>query len=135
MSLSPILKAIAKADHDYDLFQSSKRVAVGVSGCKDSMVLFKAMHVYGKQPLHHFEVIGIHIDPGFSGVDFTPIDAYCRQEGIELIHETSLIYEILIRSRDHHGKLPCSLCAKLKKGAIIESAKRFQCDQIALGHH
>lgn len=129
-----ILRDIRKADKDFKMFEEGDRVAVGVSGGKDSMILLKTLHMYSNYAGKKFKVIGIHINLGFPGMDFSEVIEYCEKEGIEFHDEDSHVYQILDAHRKN-GVIQCSLCSKLKKGTVIEAAKKYGCSKVAFGHH
>lgn len=134
MDLKTVLADIRNADRDYHLIEDGDRVAVGVSGGKDSMVLLTALHMYSKFQHKHFQVVGIHIKMGFPNMNFDEIEAYAKQMGIEFHMFDSKIYSILqLHQKD--DKLPCSLCSTLKKGAVVQEAKALNCTKVAFGHH
>ena len=81
MELHTILGDIRKADQDYHLIDDGDRIAVGVSGGKDSMVLLTALHMYSKFADRNFEVVGIHIKLGFPNMDFSEVVAFCQHHG------------------------------------------------------
>ena len=132
MELHTILGDIRKADQDYHLIDDGDRIAVGVSGGKDSMVLLTALHMYSKFADRNFEVVGIHIKLGFPNMDFSEVIAFCRQQGITFYQYDSQVYEILKRNPDKEGN---SLCSKFKKATVIDAAKKLNCTKVAFGHH
>lgn len=135
MELHTILGDIRKADQDYHLIDDGDRIAVGVSGGKDSMVLLTALHMYSKFADRNFEVVGIHIKLGFPNMDFSEVVAFCRQQGITFYQYDSQVYEILKRNPDKDGNIKCSLCSKFKKATVIDAAKKLNCTKVAFGHH
>ena len=135
MELHTILDDIRKADQDYHLIDDGDRIAVGVSGGKDSMVLLTALHMYSKFADRNFEVVGIHIKLGFPNMDFSEVVAFCRQQGITFYQYDSQVYEILKRNPDKEGNIKCSLCSKFKKATVIDAAKKLNCTKVAFGHH
>lgn len=135
MKLQEILRQIRKADEDYHMIDENDRIAVGVSGGKDSMVLLTALHMYAKFPAKHFQVVGIHINLGFPDMDFQTVTDFCDANGIEFHSEPSNVYEILKKHPDADGNIKCSLCSKFKKATVIEAAKKYGCNKTAFGHH
>ena len=135
MELHTILGDIRKADQDYHLIDDGDRIAVGVSGGKDSMVLLTALHMYSKFADRNFEVVGIHIKLGFPNMVFSEVVAFCRQQGITFYQYDSQVYEILKRNPDKEGNIKCSLCSKFKKATVIDAAKKLNCTKVAFGHH
>lgn len=135
MELHTILGDIRKADQDYHLIDDGDRIAVGVSGGKDSMVLLTALHMYSKFADRNFGVVGIHIKLGFPNMDFSEVVAFCRQQGITFYQFDSQVYEILKRNPDKEGNIKCSLCSKFKKATVIDAAKKLNCTKVAFGHH
>ncbi|MEG0736803.1 MAG: tRNA 2-thiocytidine(32) synthetase TtcA, partial [Longicatena sp.] len=120
MNLQAILRDIRRADRDYNLIEDGDRIAVGVSGGKDSMVLLTALHMYSKFEGKNFTVVGIHIKLGFPNMNFDEVDAFCENEGIEFHKFDSIVYEILKKNLDKNGNLKCSLCSKFKKATVID---------------
>jgi tRNA(Ile)-lysidine synthase TilS/MesJ len=139
MPFKQILGAIRRADIDFNLIQDKDRVCVGVSGGKDSLLLLQALSVYRhiKKRYDHasFEVVGIHLEMGFSGGDFEPIRQYEQAHQVEYHDEPTRIYDILRLYPDHHGNISCSRCSTLKKGAIVKTAQKYNCNKTAFAHH
>lgn len=135
MDLYKILANIRKADIDYKLIEDGDRIAVGVSGGKDSMVLLTALHMYSKFKGKNFEVVGIHIKLGFPNMNFDEVVNFCEQEGIEFHMFDSKVYDILKQHPDKNGNIKCSLCSKFKKATVIQESKAFHCNKVAFGHH
>lgn len=139
MSVRKLLGTIAKADLDYGLIENGDRIAIGVSGGKDSMLLLYCLHLYKKiaKKYHNkeFEVVGIHLEMGFPGMDFEIVRKFCRENNIEYYDIPTNIYDILKIHQNDDGSLKCSLCSKFKKGAVINEAKRLNCKKTAFAHH
>lgn len=135
MNLHKILSNIRKADQDYHLIEDGDRIAVGVSGGKDSMVLLTALFMYSKFKGKNFHVVGIHIKLGFPDMNFDEVIRYCDELGIEFHMIDSHVYEILKRNPDKDGRIKCSLCSKFKKATVIDAAKQHGCSKVAFGHH
>lgn len=139
MSVRKLLGAIAKADKDYKLIDDKDRIAVGVSGGKDSMLLLYCLNLYKNIAKKYFnkdfEVVGIHLEMGFPDMDFKIIRDFCKQNNIEYHDIPTNIYEILKINKNEDGSLKCSLCSKFKKGAVINEAKRLNCNKTGFAHH
>ncbi|MEG0092457.1 MAG: ATP-binding protein [Erysipelotrichaceae bacterium] len=134
MELQKILVPLAKADNEYQLIQDGDKIAIGVSGGKDSMLLLTALAMYSKFKNKNFQIIAIHVSVGFPGMDFSEVESFCDSLSIPFYSLKTEIYDILkLYKKD--DKLECSLCAKLKKGAIIKEAKRLGCNKLAFAHH
>ncbi|MFV0380137.1 MAG: ATP-binding protein [Anaerorhabdus sp.] len=139
MSIRRILGKIKKADIDYGLIDDNDKIAVGISGGKDSMLLLYCLHLYKNYAKLHFgktfDIIGIHLKMGFPEMDFSEVCKFCDDNGIEFHQIDTKIYEILKLQANEDGSLQCSICSKLKKGAIIQEAKKLNCNKTAFGHH
>lgn len=134
MKLQPILRAIRKADHDYQLIKDNDSIAVGLSGGKDSMLLLLALEMYTKFKDKNFKVIGIHIDVGFEHFEHDLLKQFANENNLHIHIEKTKIFDIL-KKNENKGKIQCSLCSTLKKGILFEKAKELGCNKIALGHH
>jgi len=140
MSMKKIIGAIAKCDRDFNLIEDGDRICVGVSGGKDSVLLLYALSLYQRTALRysgkHFDVIGIHLDMGFGGMDFTPIRQFCEEHNIEYVDYPTRLYDILkLHPDEKTGSIQCSLCSTLKKGAIVKAAQEYNCNKTAFAHH
>lgn len=133
--MQKILGYMRKAIHEFDLIQDGDKIAVGVSGGKDSIVLLRGLVLLKRFIGIDYEVIAITLDPGFQGVwtDYGPVEQMCHELGIEYIVKRTKIGEIVFDVRKEPN--PCSLCARMRRGALHEAAKEYQCNKIALGHH
>lgn len=134
MNLQEILKEIRHVDNDYHIFEDKDRIAIGLSGGKDSMVLLESLYQLSRFKDFNFEIVAIHIDLGFSKMDFSKINEYCLSRNIEVHHEPSQVYEIL-KHYEKNGKLSCSRCSKYKKACIVQAALKYNCNKIAFAHH
>ncbi|NCB33661.1 MAG: tRNA 2-thiocytidine(32) synthetase TtcA [Erysipelotrichia bacterium] len=139
MPFKQILGAVRKADLDYGLIHDSDRICVGVSGGKDSLLLLHALSIYRniKEKYDHesFEVVGIHLNMGFSGGDFQPIRDFEEAHHVEYHDVDTRIYDILRLYPNSDGQIQCSRCSTLKKGAIVKAAKEYGCTKTAFAHH
>lgn len=139
MSLKKIIGEIYKADHDYHMIDDGDLIAVGISGGKDSVLLLYALNYYRNMAYHYdgktFKVIGIHLEMGFGGMDFSELRKFMSDRDIEYHDYPTDIYEILLHHPGSDGRIQCSLCSRLKRGAIINAAKHYGCNKIAFAHH
>ena len=137
MAMRTVLGSIKKADDDYNLIENGDRIAVGVSGGKDSMCLLAALKLYHKFSQKSFEIVAIHILMGFPDMEMSSIAHYCEEKSIPFhqIPSNPLIYEVLKRNLDNSGKFPCSICSRMKKAAMVQAAKQFNCTKVAFAHH
>jgi tRNA(Ile)-lysidine synthase TilS/MesJ len=135
--LRDILGCIKRADNDYKLIEDGDTIAVGVSGGKDSVLLLYALNAYKRmcEKTKKFEIIGIHIKMGFPNMDPSPMETYFKEQNIRFECVPSQAYEILQANIQNNGRLPCSICSKIKKAVVIESAKNFGCNKVAFAHH
>lgn len=122
-----------RAVQDYDMIEAGDKIAVGVSGGKDSLTLLCALAEFRRFSPVPFEVMGITLNMGFDGVDYSDVARLCDRLGVEYVVKDTDIADILFNIRKE--KNPCSLCAKMRRGAVNEFAKEHGCTRVALGHH
>lgn len=120
---------------DYNMICDGDRIAVGVSGGKDSLVLLKLMCELKRFYPADFELVAVTLDMRFNGVDgdFTGIKELCDEYGIEYVVKRTQLAEIIFDVRKETN--PCSLCSRMRRGILHDSAKELGCNKIALGHH
>ena len=134
--IKTILACVRTADKKYNLINPNDRIAVGISGGKDSMVLFYALHIYAKFQHKNFKIVPIMIDLGFDNFNPTPVVEWMKSLGHELkIYEAKSVYEILKANQPDEKHLPCSICSKMKKAIINKAAKLYKCNKVAFAHH
>ena len=132
-ALNDFTGTVRRAVDDYDMIQEGDRVAVGVSGGKDSLVLLAALsHLRGFYP-RPFELEAITVELGFEGMDFTPVAALCEELGVPYTRLKTDIKEIVFDVRQEDN--PCSLCAKMRRGALNDAIRERGIKKLALGHH
>lgn len=138
MSTRKLLAQIRKADSLFNLIEDKDKIAVGLSGGKDSSLLLYLLYLYKflYENTYHktFEIIGIHINLNFGEDDFKPLLDWFSNYPIEIVCEDSQINDIL-KLNLHNEKIDCSLCSTLKKGAVIKKAKALGCNKVAFAHH
>lgn len=126
---------LRRACQEFNLIEYGDRIAVGVSGGKDSLVLLAGMAGLRKFYEKKFEVCAISLDPKFGGEegDYSPVERLCEALGVEFKLIRTDIAEIVFDIR--HEPSPCSLCAKMRRGALHDVAKSMGCNKLALGHN
>ncbi len=122
-----------RAIETYDMIRPGDRVAVALSGGKDSTALLYALARYRKFSPVPFDLEAITLDMGFGGMDFTPLIELCRELDVPYTIRKTEIGPIVFDARKE--KNPCSLCARMKRGALHDLAIERGCRVIALGHH
>ncbi|SJZ34006.1 tRNA(Ile)-lysidine synthase TilS/MesJ [Cetobacterium ceti] len=123
---------IGKAMHEYNMIEEGDRVAVGVSGGKDSLTVLNALIRIKKISKVNFEIFPIHIHPVEEGSKYEEIEDYCKNLGYPLqVFETTL-GDILF---DKTIKNPCFLCARIRRGLLYRVMKEQNINKLALGHH
>ncbi len=128
-----ILSYMRRALDDYEMINDGDRIAVGVSGGKDSLALLCAMAEIRRFYPKKFELCAITVDMGFEGADYSQIEELCRRLEVEYRIVRTDIAKIIFDVRKE--KNPCSLCAKMRRGVLHETAKEMGCKSVALGHH
>ena len=131
--MQEILGLVRRCVEDYDMIQAGDTVAVGVSGGKDSLLTLTALARLSRFYPKPFRVVAITIEAGTPGMSFDGVADYCRALGVEYIRVNVPIYEVVFLER--REKNPCSLCAKLRRGALSTAMNEHGIKKIALGHH
>ena len=132
-ALNEFTGIIRKAVDDYGMINEGDRVAVGVSGGKDSMLLLAVLRQLQSYYPKRFELGAITIELGFEGMDFTPVKRFCEERGIEYTCVKTDIKEVVFDVRQEDN--PCSLCAKMRRGALNSTLRERGMNKLALGHH
>ena len=128
-----VLSYTRRALDDYEMIRPGDRVAVGISGGKDSLTLLCALADLRRFYPIPFELQAITIDMGFANSDFSKIAELCRQLDVPYTVVPTQISTVIFDIRKE--KNPCSLCAKMRRGALHNAAKELGCNTVALGHH
>ena len=123
------------ACQQYNMVNDGDRIAVGVSGGKDSVCLLAAMANLRRFYPCKFELVAITVDPRFGGEegDYSQIEELCKKLDVEYIIKRTQLAEVIFDIRKESN--PCSLCARMRRGALHDAAKEAGCNKIALGHH
>ena len=132
-ALNDFTGIIRRAVDDYNMIEEGDKIAVGVSGGKDSMLLLLALHHLKSYYPKNFELEAITIELGFEGMDFDPVAKMCEELGIYYTRVKTDIKEVVFDIRKEEN--PCSLCAKMRRGALNDAIKQRGINKLALGHH
>ena len=133
MKLQRLLSLTRQAVDDYALIDSGDKIAVGISGGKDSLTLLYALHGLKRFYPKEFELSAITVDLGFENFDLSPVRSLCSELSVPFTVVPTDIGKILFETRKESN--PCALCAKMRKGALNETAKQLGCNKIAYAHH
>jgi tRNA 2-thiocytidine biosynthesis protein TtcA len=131
--MQQILSRVRRCIEDYDMIQAGDRIAVGVSGGKDSLTLLYAMAKLREFYPLPFELHAITVHPGVPEMDFSRVAALCEEMNVPYHLIPTEIFHIIFDLRKE--KNPCSMCAKMRRGAIHNAMKELGLNKIALGHH
>lgn len=132
--IKKLIGKVRVAIEKYNMINENMKIAVGISGGKDSLTLLKVLNEIQRYYPKKFSLIGITIDMGFpKPTHWSDIEIFCKEHNIEYIVKKTEIYKIVFDVR--HEKCPCSLCANMRRGVLHNTALEHGCDCIALGHH
>lgn len=133
LTVKRILGQVRKAIQDFDMIREGDRIAVGVSGGKDSLTLLMALgRLRDFYPIR-FELEAVTLTMGMFDTDLSSVADLCKKIGANYTIEETLIGRIVFEERQE--KNPCSLCANLRRGALNSTAARLNCNKVALAHN
>ena len=135
MELQKLLSKARRAVEDYGMIEEGDKIAVGLSGGKDSVALLFVLATMKRFYPANFDLVAVFVDTGL-GVDeeeVAEMKNLCETLGVPFEVEKTLIGRIVFYERKE--KNPCSLCANMRRGALNNAAKRLGCNKVALGHH
>lgn len=129
------MSQMRSAIEHYEMIAEGDKICVGVSGGKDSVALLTALANMRRYLPWKFEVYALSLNMNFGGkpTDFSEIAELCRRLRVPYVVKDTQIGEIIFDVRKEEN--PCSLCARMRRGALHDAAKEMGCNKIALGHH
>jgi tRNA 2-thiocytidine biosynthesis protein TtcA len=125
---------IGRAVADFSLIEEGDRIAVAVSGGKDSYTLLMLLEELRRRAPVKFELVAVNIDSGYPGYQTDVIEGFLRENGFEFRMIPTEHYTI-IQEKRRPGSSYCSICSRLKRGALYEVTRDLGCNKLALGHH
>ena len=133
MTLQRVLSYIRRAVDDFNMIESGDNIAVGISGGKDSLTLLYGLHGLMRFYPNPFKICAVTVDLGFDNLNLEKIRELCGQLDIPYTIVKTDIAHIIFHDRKESN--PCSLCAKMRKGALNEAIKKAGCNKVAYAHH
>jgi len=133
MKLQQLLSYTRKAVDDYGMIQPGDKIAVGISGGKDSLALLYALKHLQRFYPNKFDLIAITVNLGYGEFKLDKIRALCEELDVPYYVVDTDIAKIIFEERKEAS--PCSLCAKMRKGALNDKAKELGCNKVAYAHH
>ena len=133
MKLQKLLSYTRRAIDSYEMIDNGDKIAVGISGGKDSLTLLYALAELRRFYPKKFDLIAITVNLGFDNFDTTKIEQLCIELDVPYYIVDTEIYDIVFNVRKE--KNPCSLCAKMRKGALNDYARQIGCNKVAYAHH
>lgn len=133
--MQKLMSRMRAAMEKYDMIQDGDKIAVGLSGGKDSLALLGALAQMRVFYPAKYELVAITVDMRFdnSDTDYTPLDQFCKKIDVPYVIKRTELADIIFNIRQESN--PCSLCAKMRRGILHDTAIENGCNKIALGHH
>lgn len=133
MKLQQVLSHVRKAADDYHMIEDGDKIAIGISGGKDSLTLLYALHELKRFYPAHFSIHAVTVDLGFGNLNLDSIQSLCKELAVEYTIVHTDIAHIVFEDRKESN--PCSLCAKMRKGALNNAIREAGCNKVAYAHH
>ncbi len=130
---STLLAGVRKSVQNYEMIEDGDIIAVGASGGKDSTALLCALAVMRRFYPIKYQLKAISVDLGFGNMDFSPLTELCRSLDVQHVIVKTDISEVVFNAKKESS--PCSLCSKMRRGALHREAERLGCTKVALGHN
>lgn len=131
--MQKLLSYLRRGVDDYKMINDGDRITVGVSGGKDSLALLYGLAKLREFYPNKFSLCAVTLSLGFEGMDFSPVAQLCKELDVEYVVKETDIAQILFDIRKETN--PCSLCAKMRRGALHDAALELGSHKVALGHH
>ena len=131
--MKEVLGCLRRADEDFSMIAPGDHVAVGVSGGKDSLLLLYALALYRRFCRHPYTLTAVTLTMGLEPFDLSKVRALCAELGVPYIVRETQIGKVIFEER--REKNPCSLCAKMRRGALVDLCLETGANKLALGHH
>lgn len=133
MNLQKVMSYVRRAIDDYNMIEEGDKIAVGISGGKDSLVMLYALNGLKRFYPKKFEIHAVTVDLGFDNLNLDKIKELCAELNVEYTIVKTDIAKIIFEDRKESN--PCSLCAKMRKGALNDAIKSCGCNKVAYAHH
>lgn len=133
MKLQQVLSYVRRAVDDYEMICGNDKIAVGISGGKDSLTLLYALNSLRRFYTEPFDIHAVTVDLGFRNMNLDEIKTLCELLGVKYTIVQTDIAKIVFEERKESN--PCSLCAKMRKGALNNAIKELGCNKVAYAHH
>ena len=133
MKIQQLYSVVRKAIDEYEMIDEGDKIAIGISGGKDSLTLLYALAGIRRFYPKKFDIMAITVDLGFNNLDLTKIEELCKELEVPYRVVKTEIADIVFNQRKESS--PCSLCAKMRKGALNDAIKEEGCNKVAYAHH
>ncbi len=133
MRLQQVMSYVRRAIDDYHMIEEGDKIAIGISGGKDSLTLLYALQGLQRFYPKRFEIHAVTVDLGFDNLKLEKIKELCEYLNVKYTIVKTEIAKIIFEDRKESN--PCSLCAKMRKGALNDAIKAAGCNKVAYAHH
>lgn len=133
MKIQQLLSLTRQAVDHYNMIEDNDKIAIGISGGKDSLALLYALAQMKRFYPKKYELVALTVDTGVDGMDFSKVEKLCEELDVPYYIIHTQIYDIVFNERKESN--PCSLCSKMRKGTLNDKALELGCNKIAYAHH